>query len=104
MSLMIYGAKRGMNIKFMDEWCEAFVVGGRYVVDGEAGQTVSVLPVSDVVEGITLNGFEFPLENGVMEMGVPYGISNRLIADRGTISVGTGYLLVIRYFKVGALP
>jgi thiamine pyrophosphokinase len=103
-SLLVHSAKKGMNVRIIDEWCEASIVSRDYVIDGETGQTVSILPFSDVVKGITLDGFEYPLKNGVMEMGIPYGISNRLTAARGVISVSTGYLLVIRYFKVGVLP
>ncbi len=103
-SLLVYGAKKGMNVRFIDEWCEASIVSRELVIDGEPGQTVSLLPFSDVVKGITLDGFEYPLKDGVMEVGRPYGISNRLTSKRGVISVSTGYLLVIRYFKVGVLP
>jgi hypothetical protein len=39
-----------------------------------------------------------------MEIGNPYGISNRLIAPRGVISVKSGCLLVVRYFKAGVFP
>ncbi|HVO67884.1 MAG TPA: thiamine diphosphokinase [Syntrophales bacterium] len=103
-SLLVSGVKKGINIKLIDEWCEAFIVSRENVIEGEMGQTVSLLPLSDVVKGITLNGFEYPLKKGVMEMGSPYGISNRLTAKKGIISVSSGYLLVIRYFKVGILP
>jgi thiamine pyrophosphokinase len=98
------GATKGMHVKLIDEWCEAFVISRECVIEGEIGQTVSLLPFSDVVTGITLKGFEYPLDNGVMEIGKPYGISNRLMATKGVISVTTGHLLVIRYFKVKELP
>ena len=103
-SLLVLGAKKGIHTKLIDEWCEAFVVTHNCVIDGEIGQTVSLLPFSDVVTGITLDGFEYLLENGVMEIGRPYGISNRLTATSGVISVSTGCLLVIRYFKEGVFP
>ena len=103
-SLLVTGVKRDIPITLIDEWCEVFVVSREYVIAGEIGQTVSLLPLSDKVTGITLGGFEYPLENGVMEIGKPYGISNRLTATKGVISVMTGHLLVIRYFKVENLP
>ena len=103
-ALLVLGAEWGMRIALIDEWCEAAVVPREHVVRGEIGQTVSLLPLSDKVTGITLSGFEYPLNNGVMEMGKPYGISNRLTAAEGIISVKTGHLLVIRYFNVGNLP
>lgn len=103
-SLLALGVKKGIRIKLIDEWCEAFVVDGESTIEGEPGQTVSLLPLSDTVTGITIEGFEYPLNDGVMEIGIPYGVSNRLIAARGVISVKSGHLLVIRYFKAGVLP
>ncbi len=98
-SLLVLGVKRGMHVKLIDELCEAFVVDRECVIDGEIGQTVSLLPLSDEVTGITIEGFEYPLVEGTMEIGKPYGISNRLTAARGVVSVGTGHLLAIRYFR-----
>ncbi len=103
-SLLALGSKKGVRIKLIDEWCETFIVGNEYAVEGEPGQTVSLLPFSDTVTGITIDGFEYPLKDGTMEIGAPYGVSNRLAAAKGVISVKTGHLLVIRYFKAGALP
>ncbi len=103
-SLLILGANKGIQIKLIDEWCEAFVVKRACTIGGEPGQTVSLLPLSDNVTGITIEGFEYPLNNGAMEIGIPYGVSNRLTAARGVICVKSGHLLVIRYFRVGALP
>jgi len=39
-----------------------------------------------------------------MEIGRPYGVSNRLTAAKGVITVESGSLLVIRYFRAGDLP
>jgi thiamine pyrophosphokinase len=43
------------------------------VLEGEAGQTVSLFPFSSAVTGITLRGFAYPLENNAMESAVPTG-------------------------------
>ncbi|MGZ3578618.1 MAG: thiamine diphosphokinase [Syntrophales bacterium] len=103
-SLLALGLKKGVQIKLIDEWCETFVVSHECAIEGEPGQTVSLLPLSDMVTGITVDGFEYPLNDRTMEIGTPYGISNRLVAAKGIISVKTGHLLVIRYFKAGVLP
>ena len=99
-TLLIMGVKQGVDVKIIDEICELFIVNQQGVVKGKAGDTVSLLPLSSEVAGITLEGFEYPLSDGVMEIGVPYGISNRLIDKKGIITVKSGYLLVIRNFKV----
>jgi thiamine pyrophosphokinase len=54
------------------------------------------LPFSSVVSGITIEGFEYPLVDGVMETGKPYGVSNRLTGDDCSVTVESGLLLVIR--------
>jgi thiamine pyrophosphokinase len=91
-------------VKLIDEWCEVFLVKDQASIDGEVGQTVSIFPFPDAASGITLQGFKYPLEDGTMEAGKPYGISNRLAAPRGFLSVKSGCLLVIRYFEAGAYP
>jgi len=98
-SLLVTAANRGVFTKIIDEACEIFVTMGQITVDGTRGQTVSLLPVSSRVTGITLDGFEYPLLDGVMEIGKPCGISNTLMRDRGTISIATGCLLVIKYYR-----
>ena len=99
-SLLVMCAKRGINAKIVNKDCELFVVDGSCVIDGREGETVSLLPLSSDVRGITLGGFEYPLSDAVMEIGVPYGISNRLTRARGKISVESGYLLIMRQFEV----
>jgi len=56
---------------------------------------VSLLPLSMVVEGITLSGFRYPLIDFRMELGTSRGISNELEAGEGTIRVRSGCLLVM---------
>jgi len=103
-SLLALGVKRGTNVKLINEWCEIFIAGRQCIIEGQPGQTVSLLPLSNTVTGIMLDGFEYPLTDGVMEIGTPYGVSNRLTAAKGVITVESGLLLVIRYFEAGALP
>jgi len=95
-SLLVMCAKKGIDTKIVDRKCELFIVNGSCAIAGREGDTVSLLPLSSDVRGITLGGFEYPLSDAVMEIGVPYGVSNRLIRTRGTISVEEGYLLVIK--------
>jgi len=99
-SLLVMCAKRGVDTKIVDKDCELFVIDRSCVINGREGETVSLFPLSSDVTGIALEGFRYPLSDGVMEIGKPYGVSNRLTGTRGTISVRTGYLLVIRQFEI----
>jgi thiamine pyrophosphokinase len=104
LSLLVQGAEQGVAVKLVDEWCEVFLVTRRTVLEGEAGQTVSLLPFSGDVTGVTLTGFEYPLTQAVLAVGHPRGTSNRLVAGRGVIEINAGYLLVVRYFRPGEFP
>ncbi len=104
LSLLASEAAEGVDVRLVDPFCEAFVVRGTKTIEGEPGQTVSVFPLGAATEGITLEGFEYPLNGAMMKPGKPYGVSNRLIADRGVIRVGKGALLVVHYFKAGVFP
>lgn len=103
-SLLMQGAKRGIMVKLVDDWCEVFLISGKMVIEGEEGQTVSLLPFAGYAAGITLTGFEYPLMKAVMEIGRPCGISNRLTAREGIVEVERGCLLTVRYFLPGVFP
>lgn len=61
------------------------------------GKYVSILPFTQRVEGITLTGFKYPLENHMMDiLETPtLGISNEIIGEEGRITTQMGILLVI---------
>jgi thiamine pyrophosphokinase len=104
LTLLAAAADRGIEMRLLDEWCEIFLVRQTAVIEGEIGQTVSLLVFGADVKGVTLEGFEYPLSNATITLAKPIGVSNRLTAARGTISVESGDLLVIRYFKAGHFP
>jgi len=102
--LLVQGKQKGIEVKLIDEWCEVFLIDRRTVLDGEASQTVSLLPFAGPVSGVTLTGFEYPLTKAVMEIGRPCGVSNRLIGEQGIIELDSGCLLAVRYFRPGVFP
>ncbi len=65
---------------------------------GEAyGKYISLLPFTQTVKGITLEGFQYPLKDHTMELfqTPTLGISNEIIAAEGKIFCREGVLLVI---------
>ncbi len=58
--------------------------------------SVSLLPLSSIVTGITLTGFQYPLEDATLRIGQSLGISNVLLEEQGTIELSSGRLLVIQ--------
>lgn len=61
------------------------------------GKYVSILPFTQRVEGITLRGFKYPLENHTMDIleAPTLGISNEIVGEEGCITAKSGILLVI---------
>ncbi|WP_028552263.1 thiamine diphosphokinase [Paenibacillus sp. UNC451MF] len=57
---------------------------------------VSLLPLSLDVNGITLDGFQYPLHNATLTIGQSLGISNILVEPVGVITISSGLLLVIQ--------
>lgn len=95
-SLLIMAAREGIKTRIIDETTELFVVSEGAEIRGTPEDIVSLFPLTTKVKGITLEGFEYPLQKATMAIGKPYGISNRLLGNRGAVSVSAGYLLVVK--------
>jgi thiamine pyrophosphokinase len=68
--------------------------GERLPIVGRAGDTVSVLPVNGPAIGLTYEGLSWPLHNADLPFGSPRGVSNTMEAERATISLREGVVLV----------
>ncbi len=64
------------------------------------GATLSLLPFTEEVSGITGRGLKYRLQDSAMELGFPYGVSNVAVASVVEIEVKKGVLLVV-VFKGG---
>ncbi|MDD4802522.1 MAG: thiamine diphosphokinase [Syntrophomonas sp.] len=68
-------------------------------ITGQTGDIVSVLALSQQARGVSETGFEYILDNAVLEKNNPYAVSNKLAANKGRISVQEGILAVFHYFQ-----
>jgi thiamine pyrophosphokinase len=75
------------------------VVRDQLEVRGQPEDTVSLIPLGGAVEGITLQGFRYPLHNATLQCERSRGISNVLEAKSGTITVARGTLLVVQHYQ-----
>lgn len=51
------------------------------------GKYISLIPLTTEVEGITLNGFKYPLKNASLVIGKSLGISNEIVEEVATIEL-----------------
>lgn len=65
-------------------------------VQGTPGSLLSIIPVTNEVTGITISGFEYPLNNATMKLGSSHGVSNVFTSPVGRISLTHGTVLVIK--------
>ena len=83
------------NVIFVDEKETIFKVKNKTEIKGENGKTISFIPMSDVVRGITLKGFEYPLNNYTVKRGESICTSNIIKSDCAVVEFEEGKLLGI---------
>lgn len=59
------------------------------------GKYISLIPLTSTVEGLTLTGFKYPLNNYTLPIGTSLGISNEIIDNTAHIEMKNGILIVI---------
>ena len=59
------------------------------------GSTVSAIPLSAVVTGITYGGLEYPLQDATLAIGSTRGVSNVVASSPATVAIKEGVLLVV---------
>jgi len=102
--LLVRAKKAGVAACLLDEYGEAFVLTEETVFENAEDCLVSLLALSPRVEGVTLEGFAYPLEEGAFELSESRGISNRIVSKRARIRVLSGHLLVVRYWRKDFFP
>jgi thiamine pyrophosphokinase len=71
----------------------------RLTVRGQAGDTLSLVPLTPLVSGVTLTGVEWPLEQAALSLGSTLSISNMLVAGEATVQIAEGLVFVVHLQK-----
>ncbi len=96
---LLYAAlKAGVDAAILDPSHRIFLVDSEAGIDGMKGALLSLLPLSLEARGVSLSGFQWPLKDAVMEVGNPYGISNRIVSEQARIYVREGVLVAVLFF------
>lgn len=69
--------------------------GETLMLHAAPGSTVSAIPLSAVVTGITYTGLEYPLQDATLTIGSTRGVSNVVASSPATITIDEGVLLVV---------
>ena len=62
---------------------------------GRAGDTISLLPLTPIVEGVETNNLRYPLQKEELIAASTRGISNQLMTDEALVTLDAGVLLCV---------
>ena len=75
------------------------IIEDKYVIKRQEqyGKYVSFLPLTEKVQGITLEGFKYPLKDYEFNIKttLSLGVSNEIVEDEATVSLKSGRLIMI---------
>ena len=121
---ILYGALEGprldhtianfQTLQFLaDRGAQGFLVGkdtvvtviknGSLVLPALQEGIVSVFCMGRDATGVTIEGLQYPLENGILSAGFPLGVSNHFVGQEAKISVEDGSLLVLYPIQAGLI-
>lgn len=88
---------KGIKVSHLSPQGSIYLVNDQIEIMGQPGELISILSLADVSRGITISGFEYPLDNVCLENKLPYAVSNVMVAERAVISLQEGILAVFHY-------
>ena len=68
---------------------------GQVVINGQAGDLLSLLPLTGDATGVRTTGLYYPLRGETLHFGKPRGVSNVLEQEQAWVSLESGLLLII---------
>lgn len=89
--------QKGVEAYLLDAHNRIRLLSGGRILKREQmfGKYISFLPLTTKVEGLTLTGFKYPLEQYTMTSDNSLGISNEIIAEKAEVSFQKGILIMI---------
>jgi thiamine pyrophosphokinase len=87
------------DIRLEDGETEVFLVRSACLVEGQEGDTVSLLPMGAAAHGVRTRGLRYPLNGETLYPEWTRGISNELLAEQGQVSLERGILVLVHIRK-----
>jgi thiamine pyrophosphokinase len=84
-----------LDIRLDDGIEEIFLCRGRVQIDGSVGDLVSLIPWQGPVTEVQTEHLKWPLKSETLYPEKTRGISNEMLGDTASVSIGSGLLLVV---------
>ena len=95
--LLLYLLKKGVRGILINEKNRVELIDHEVTLHGQAGDLVSTIPLSMLVEGVTLEGLEYPLVDYDLALDDKLvAVSNVMIGTEAKVKIRKGYLFVMQ--------
>ena len=96
-NLLYYVRSKGIFTRIISEKEDIYIAIDEEInINGDIGDTISIIPLNGDANGVTLKQLEYPLNNYNMKFSVPLGISNVMLDKKCSIKVEQGSLIIIK--------
>lgn len=97
--LLLFLSKKGCSAKMIDRDAQYYFIDKDYILNNKSKSTISLFSIEHPVEGVTLEGLKYPLNNYDLNPDDSIGISNVIMSENAKIRIKSGKLLVVEYNK-----
>lgn len=98
LQLLLHPALRPICVRLLHRGWEIWATYDVAQIQGRPNDTVSLLPMTAIVEGVRTEGLHYPLRDEQLYLGPARGVSNVLIGTEATVHIRAGVLLVMHQF------
>lgn len=88
-------AHAGIEISLVDEDRTILIARKRAIIEAPKGATVSLIPLTKTVSGITTSGLLYSLKNGTLRRQQNIGISNVITNRKAEVRFSKGTLIIV---------
>ena len=93
---ILFGLTLGLKVTLLDPRNRIFAVTeGVTEIEREENSYVSFLCIGAPCEGITLEGFSYPLQDAVLTAEYPIGVSNEIVDEKARVTIRKGTLICV---------
>ncbi|MEZ4670123.1 MAG: thiamine diphosphokinase [Anaerolineae bacterium] len=94
--LLALPALRGIDARIVADKQEIWLAyPGETVIQGQSGDTVSLIPLNGDVQGVRTENLYYPLKDETLRFGPARGVSNVMTTDIARVHHQSGILLVV---------
>ena len=89
--------EKNIVCEMIDSYNKVYLINNKKEIEKKNcyGKFFSIIPLTSEVQGITLKGFKYPLENYTLSIGKSLGISNEIVENTVIVEVKSGILIAI---------